>query len=191
MKTDLEKWLASEGKIFLKEIGVEKGQVILDFGCGVGHYTIPVAKVVGKEVKVYAVDKDSEALNQLMQTAKSEGLKNIEPINTQEELKIELKDESVDVVLLYDVLHYMDQRRKILDEIRRVLKPGALLSVYPKHHKFDDPLWTLAHMGLEDVIREIEKSDFHLEKKSFKKLIHDDNYDKGYILNFKKRNTRS
>ncbi|MCK4295810.1 MAG: class I SAM-dependent methyltransferase [Candidatus Marinimicrobia bacterium] len=140
MKTDLEKWLASEGKIFLKEIGVEKGQVILDFGCGVGHYTIPVAKVVGKEGKVYAVDKDSEALNQLMQTAKSEGLKNIEPINTQEELKIELKDESVDVVLLYDVLHYMDQRRKILDEIRRVLKPGALLSVYPKHHKFDDPL---------------------------------------------------
>jgi len=191
MKTDLEKWLAWEGKIFLSEIGVEKGQVILDFGCGVGHYTIPVAKVVGKEGKVYAVDKDREVLNRLMQTAKSERLKNIEPMNTQEELKIDLEDESVDVVLLYDVLHYMDQRRKILDEVRRVLKPDALLSVYPKHHKFDDPLWTLANMGLEDVIKEIEKADFRIEKKSFKKLIHDDNYDKGYILNFKKRNTSS
>jgi len=191
VKTDLERWLTEEGTIFLKEVGVKKGQVILDFGCGAGHYTIPVAKVVGKEGKVYAVDKDREALNQLMHIAKSEELKNIEPMNTQEELKIELEDESVDLILLYDVLHYMDQRRKILDEIRRVLKPGALLSVYPKHHKFDDPLWTLAHMGLEDVIKEIEKADFHLEKKSFKKLIHDDNYDKGYILNFKKMNTSS
>ena len=180
MKTDLEKWLASEGKIFLKEIGVEKGQVISDFGCGVGHYTIPVAKVVGKEGKVYAVDKDSEALNQLMQAAKSEGLKNIEPINTQEELKIELKDESVDVILLYDVIHLVNDRKKLYEEALRVARENALISVLPKHFR------EYMHMSLEDVRNEIKKT-FYFEGMLFRKINHDDKLQRGHIFNFRKR----
>jgi ubiquinone/menaquinone biosynthesis C-methylase UbiE len=186
MENDVEEWLRKRGVQFLKDVGVKKSQIVLDFGCGAGHYTIPAAKVVGKEGEVYAMDKDSGVMNELMRTAKSESLKNIEPMKTQGELKIELKDASVDVVLLYDVLHYMEQRRKILDEVYRVLKQGALLSVYPKHHKLDDPLWTFASIGLEDIIREIEAAGFHFEGKSFKELMHDDNYDKGHILNFRK-----
>ena len=38
MKTEIEIWLAKDGKEFLKEIGVKKAQVVLDFGCSVGHY---------------------------------------------------------------------------------------------------------------------------------------------------------
>lgn len=75
MRTDIERWLREEGEVFLEDIGIKRGQIILDFGCGVGHYTIPAAKVVGKRGRVYALDKDGEVLNQLMQTAESEGLK--------------------------------------------------------------------------------------------------------------------
>ncbi|MCK4257004.1 class I SAM-dependent methyltransferase, partial [candidate division WOR-3 bacterium] len=106
MKTDVKKWLRREGEVFLKDIGIRKGQTILDFGCGVGHYTIPAAKLVGKKGKVYAIDKDMGALQQLMQTAESEGFKNVLPIKTSGGLEINLENESVDVVLLYDVLHY-------------------------------------------------------------------------------------
>ena len=115
MKTEIEIWLAKDGKEFLKEIGVKKAQVVLDFGCSVGHYTIPIAKVVGKEGKVYAVDKDREALAQLMQIAKSEGLKNIVPITTSGELKINLERNSVNAVLLYDILHYLclEERKEL------------------------------------------------------------------------------
>ena len=104
MKTDIEKWLAIDGKTFLKEIGIRKGQVVLDFGCSVGHYTILIAKVLGKQGKVYALDKDREALNQLMEVAKSEGLENIVPITTSGEYYINLENDSADVVLLYDIL---------------------------------------------------------------------------------------
>lgn len=186
MKTDIEIWLAKDGKIFLKEIGVKKGQVILDFGCSVGHYTIPIAKVVGKKGKVYAVDKDREALTLLMQIAKLEGLENIVPITNSGEFKINLEDDTADVVLLYDILHYITlrERKRLYNEVYRILKIAGLLSIYPKHHKLDEPLWELSDMALESLIKEIENANFCFNSKEFKKLLHNDNYDKGYILNF-------
>ena len=184
MRTDIERWLKAEGKTFLEDIGIKKGQTVLDFGCGSGHYTIPAAKAVGKKGKVYAVEKDGEVLDKLMEQAKSEGLNNIKRIDTSGDLKIPLETNSCDVVLFYDVLHYMDKRKEIFDEAYRVLKPGAILSVYPKHYKSDEPLWALGNLRLEDIIKEIEASNFYLERKSFRKLVHDDNYDEGYILNF-------
>lgn len=188
MENDVKRWLREEGEAFLKDVGIKKGQIILDFGCGVGHYTIPAAKVTGKEGKVYAIDKDRDALEQLMQTAESEGLKNVVPIKTSGELKINLENESVDVVLLYDVLHYMDvkERRKIYDEVYRILKSDGFLSVYPKHHESDEALWNLSGMELEAIMKEIKRENFYFERKFFKSLIHDDNYDRGYILKFKK-----
>lgn len=188
MEDDVESWLKKEGERFLKDVGVKKGQIVVDFGCSVGHYTIPAAKIVGRAGKVYAVDKDEGDLNQLMKDAGSERIGNIVPMRNLSELKLDLKGKSVDVVLFYDVLHYMgpEERRKIYDEVRRILKNDGLLSVYPKHHKSDEPLWSLADMELEDVINEIEGADFYLERKFFKKLIHNGSYNKGYVLNFRK-----
>jgi ubiquinone/menaquinone biosynthesis C-methylase UbiE len=186
MKRDIEIWLAKDGIKFLTEIGVKKGQVVLDFGCSVGHYTIPAAKVVGEEGKVYAVDKDRESLTQLMQIAKSKGLENIVPLTTSGTFKINLESNSVDAVLLYDILHYLclEERRELYNEVYRILKIDGLLSIYPKHHKSDEPLWELSDIALESIIKEIENANFCFKSKSFKKLIHDNNYDKGYILNF-------
>jgi ubiquinone/menaquinone biosynthesis C-methylase UbiE len=178
MGTDIERWIKEDGEIFLKEIGIKEGQTVLDFGCGGGNYTIPAAKLVGKAGKVYAIDKDEEALNNLTQKAESEGLKNIEPIKTSGELKIGLEDESIDAVLLYDALHYMDERRKIFDEVCRALKTGALLSVYPKHLESEE----------ETIRKEVEETDLYLEGKTSKKLLHGDSLNEGYVLNFRKKN---
>lgn len=189
MGTDIEGWLRERGEVFLADIGIKEGQVVLDFGCRVGHYTIPSAKLIGEKGKVYAVDKDKESLNKLMLAAEKEGLKNIVPIHNQsEDLGIYLKDESADAALLYDVLHYMEvaERERIYEEIHRILKKRGLLSVYPKHNKLDEPLWSLSNMRFEDVIQEIERAKFRFDKKAYKELIHDDNYNMGDILNFTK-----
>lgn len=186
MKTDLEKWFAKEGEFYLKKNGVRSGQFVLDFGCNVGHYTIPIAKVVGKQGKVYAVDKDEQALDQLMQEATAKGIKNIIPIITSGEFKIKLESNHVDVVLLYDVLHYLssEERRELYREVYRILKIGGLLSIYPKHYKLDEPLWELSDMELESLIKELENANFCFRGKDFKKLLHNDNYERGYILKF-------
>ena len=186
MKTDLELWLAKDGIKFLTGIGVKKGQVVLDFGCGVGHYTIPAGKVVSRKGEVYAVDKDRAALTELMQVAKSKGIENITPITTAGEFKIELQNYSVDVVLLYDILHYfcLEERRQLYDEAYRILKSDGFLSVYPKHYLMDEPLWELSGVKLESLIKEIEDVNFCFNGKQLKRLFHDDHYDTGYILNF-------
>ena len=142
----------------LERIGVRKGQTVLDFGCGYGMYTIPVAKIVGDQGRVYALDKDKEALDTLMQKARSACLINIERMETSGEPGIELADETVDVVIMFDVFHsfYFPQpgdRRRLLDEIRRIMKPSGFLSI---------SVWpNLIEPESED---EIKNANFRLEK---------------------------
>jgi len=174
----------------LKEIGVERGQTVLDFGCGAGHYTIPGARAVGRKGKAYAVDKDRGVLGQLTRKAVSEGLTNIIPIAGEPGmLKSTLKDNSVDVMLLYDVLHYMDlkERRRVYVCAYRMLRAGGMLSVYPKHCRSDEPLWNLSDLGLEEVTEEIRNARFELERESLMRLIHDESFNMGHVLTFRKR----
>ena len=184
MKSNVERWLKKDGEEFLKAVGVEEGQIVLDFGCGEGHYAIPAAKVVGERGRIYAVDKDKQALNQLVQLVKKNNIKNIEVI--KEESKTSLESNSVDFILCYDVVHYIKNRKSIYHDFCRVLRTNGIFSLYPKHHQNDYPLMELAHMKLEDVIKEVEEAGFSLQEKFLKKLIHDDYYNNGYILNFRK-----
>jgi len=171
--------LESQALEVLERIGIRRGQTVLDFGCGCGTYTIPAAKIVGEQGRVCALDEDKEALDELMQKAESAGLKNIERMETSGKLEIELTDESIDVVLLFDVFHsyYFPKagdRRRLLSEIYRIMKPSAFISVWPKHMESET----------ED---EIKKANFHLEKELSETLIHDNrNLEKGRVLNFRK-----
>jgi ubiquinone/menaquinone biosynthesis C-methylase UbiE len=164
----------------LQRIGIKSGQSILDFGCGSGTYTIPVAKIVGKRGEVYALDKDKHALDSLIKKAQLGRLKNIRKMATSGELSIDLPDESVDVSLLFDVFHryyfpQIDDRKRLIHEIYRVTKTNGFLSVWPKH--------------MESEVRdEIEGANFYLEKEYLGTLIHDNkDIETGKVINFRKR----
>jgi precorrin-6B methylase 2 len=73
MKSNLKRWLEEVGERCLREVGISKGQIVLDFGSDSGNYTIPAARIVGEEGRVYALDKDRRDLDKLMQKAESEG----------------------------------------------------------------------------------------------------------------------
>ena len=82
--------VALEQKVIeiMQRIGIKKGHTVLDFGCGSGTYTIPVAKMVGKKGKVYALDKDKNALDNLMKKAELGRLKNIRRMATSGEQEL-------------------------------------------------------------------------------------------------------
>ena len=188
MSLDVTRWLKADGEAFFRDLGIKGGQSILDFGCGAGHYTIPAAKAVGQGGIVYALDKDRSELSQLAKEAQSEGIDNIVPLETSGEIAISLAEESVDVVLLFDTLHYMtaDKRELLYGEVHRVLINDGQLLVYPKHVKSDQPLWNLRDMELAGLIEEIEIASFRLEKQSPKRLLHNYDYNEGVVLWFRK-----
>jgi ubiquinone/menaquinone biosynthesis C-methylase UbiE len=176
----LKKWFDQMGEVFLIDIGIEPNDSVIDFGCGKGTYTIPAARIVGEKGTVYAIDKNKETLDELIQKSQKMGLKNIKRIDVLKEIQVPLQKESIDVVLLYDVIHLVDDRKKLLTEINQVLKPNALLSVYPKHHQ------EKMNMELDDVKEKIESVGFRFERMFNKTLMHDDSLEQGYILNFRK-----
>ena len=177
---DLNVWFDGEGEEVLRKIGVRKGQTVLDFGCGRGNYAIPAARIVGEEGRVYALDKNQRALDELMQRVEREGLRNVTRIDTSGEVEIHLEDGSINVVLLYDIFWYFpltDERlSKLLSEVYRVTADDGLVSVYPKH------------INSERLRDKVEKTGFKLERKHFGRLIHDNNIESGHVLNFRKRN---
>jgi precorrin-6B methylase 2 len=83
VKTDVEMWIEKDGEDFLETIGIKEGQIVLDFGCGEGHYAIPAAKLVGEKGKVYAMDKDKQALDRLTQIIEKNNMKNVEVIKKE------------------------------------------------------------------------------------------------------------
>lgn len=181
MKADIERWLREDGEVLLTEVGIKKGQTVLDFGCRSGNYAIPAAKLVGGEGKIHALDKDQAALDELVEKARPFGLRNIETVKTSGELEIPLEDTSVDVVLLYDVLHTYyfpraEERKELLHEVHRVLRPEGLLSLRP------------THMEIDEIRSEIESTGFRLEREhtktvlDYKEILAEDR-----ILNFRKK----
>jgi ubiquinone/menaquinone biosynthesis C-methylase UbiE len=184
----MEWWETDGGVKFLKEVGLRSEQKILDFGCRVGHYTIPAAKVVGDEGIVFAVDKESEALNELSRKVTARDLTNVRITKTSGQLKLPLEGGVIDVVLLYDVLHYFgtEERMKLYHEVFRVLKQSGLLSVYPKHTVEDNPTMELQHLRSTDVKQEILDSSFQFERRYCEIISHDDGLNKGCVLNFRK-----
>ena len=86
MRDDLKKWMEGEGERVLKQVGIKTGQIILDFGCGSGNYSLPIAKIIGDKGKLFALDKNGTDLDKLTQRAREGKLNNIKIIKTKGEL---------------------------------------------------------------------------------------------------------
>jgi SAM-dependent methyltransferase len=187
MNIEVQHWIKHEGLQYIKELGIVDGQVVVDFGCSAGHYTIPAAKVVGLKGIVYAIDREKSDIYQLMKTVHRLGINNIVPIISSKPI-IDLLPTSVDAVLIYDVLHYLNdsEREKLYQSVNTVLKDSGILSVFLKHHQSDSPMWHLAKLRIKEIVEEIERNHFVLVQKDEKRLIHDEYIEKGVIINFKK-----
>ncbi|MFC1939696.1 class I SAM-dependent methyltransferase [Chloroflexota bacterium] len=107
---------------------VHEGQAFLDYGCGTGSFTIPAARIVGKNGKVYALDCFPRQLEMVQEKSRKERLTTIETILSDS--KTGLPGECIDIVWMCDVLHEIKERRAVLKELHRVLKPEGILAIY-------------------------------------------------------------
>ncbi len=87
-----------------KQLKLAEGMSVCDLGCGNGYWTLPMARDVGNDGKVYAVDIQREMLQKLRQRSSKYKLDNIEPVLGKVD-DPNLPENKTDLVLLVHVYH--------------------------------------------------------------------------------------
>ncbi|MBN2501601.1 MAG: class I SAM-dependent methyltransferase [Anaerolineales bacterium] len=110
------------------------GDTALDIGCGMGYFTIGMAKLVGESGRVTAVDLQAEMLAGVEKRARRHGLANRIALHRATPNSLGLS-EPVDFVLTFWMVHEVPNKENFLREVRELLKPGGrYLFVEPKIH---------------------------------------------------------
>jgi SAM-dependent methyltransferase len=107
---------------------LEPGQVVLDLGSGGGIDVLLSARRVGPTGKAYGLDMTDDMLELARRNAAEAGVTNVEFLKGQIEA-IPLPDASVDVIISNCVINLSGDKRRVLAEAFRVLKPGGRFAV--------------------------------------------------------------
>lgn len=112
-------------------LGVDRDNMVADFGSGAGYFAIPMAKAVLPRGKVYAIDILPSALEVLQKKAQFENLPNVVPMQAdlEKEHSTTIADSSIDLALTANILFQMKNRANLFREAKRILKPNGKLVV--------------------------------------------------------------
>jgi predicted methyltransferase len=146
--------------------GVRPGMAVADVGAGTGLFTRLFAKAVGAQGKAYAVDISKQFVDNIVRTAREQGLQNVEGVvNAQD--RTGLAAHSVDLIFVCDSYHHFERPDAMLASMHRALRPGGALIVID----FDrvpgrSSDWVMSHVRADKqtFIREIEGAGFRLRE---------------------------
>lgn len=111
----------------VNQLSIEPGSIVADFGCGAGFFSFEFAKRVGSEGKVYALDVLPSALEVVTSGAKNYNLANVIPrrVNLEKENGSGLSPQSIDWVIIKDILFQNEKKDIIFTEMNRIMKNGG------------------------------------------------------------------
>jgi SAM-dependent methyltransferase len=126
---------------------LELGETVLDLGSGGGIDVLLSAKRVGPTGKAYGLDMTDEMLALANENKRRAGAENVEFLKGEIE-QIPLPDASVDVIISNCVINLSADKRKVLREAFRVLKPGGRFAVSDVIVRGDVPAAVKTNMEL-------------------------------------------
>ena len=148
--------LFSPRKNILEEAGIKPGDHVLDYGCGPGSYITAIAELVGASGKIYALDIQPLAIRNVQNIASKGHLTNVKTICS--DCKTGLPDNSLDVVLLYDIFHNLGDPNGVLKELHRILKQKGTLSFSDHHMNENEIISKVTNTGLFNLSKKGEKT---------------------------------
>jgi ubiquinone/menaquinone biosynthesis C-methylase UbiE len=144
----------------VRKLEIAPGSTVADLGAGVGYFTWRLAQAVGPAGKVIAVDIQPGMIERLRKNLADRGITNVETVLGSEE-DPRLPPNSVDLVLLVDVYHELQQPERTMAHVRRALKPdGRLVLIEYRKEDPDIPIHPLHKMTVGEVRQEIEPIGF-------------------------------
>ena len=111
----------------MDHLRIGEGSIVADLGAGGGWFTIRLARRVGPNGRVYAEDVQQEMLSSIGRRVDREGLTNVKTVlGTPVDPKL---PGPVDVVMIVDAYHEMDDPVTLLRNVRKSLKPGGRVGI--------------------------------------------------------------
>lgn len=145
----------------VEALHVQPRDIVADIGAGTGYFSFRIAKAQ-PESKIYAADVEKDMLTFLAEEAKRQHTKNVIPFEIKTS-KPELP-EKVNLVLIVDTFHHIDDRVQYFKDLQSSLKPDGRLVIIdftekspvgpPKDHRIDK----------SEVISELKESGYSLSK---------------------------
>jgi len=162
--TERDTWM-NPSEIF-EEAGITKGSFVADIGCHEGYLSIHLANKVGKGGRVFAVDVREDRLEGLKANLENRALFNVEAILGDYD-NPKLPKNTLDVVVIMDTYHEMNDYMTILRHVKTALKPGGRIVIIEKLKSRikgkSRSSQTDAHsLGTKYVKRELKKVGFRL-----------------------------
>jgi ubiquinone/menaquinone biosynthesis C-methylase UbiE len=112
----------------VRALGLRAGMTVADVGAGTGYFSRFLSAAVGPDGTVFAVDPEPKMVERLRARAEAERTANVVPVLASRD-DPRLPAGAVDVILLVDTYHHVDDRVAYFTRLRRALRPAGRIAV--------------------------------------------------------------
>ncbi|MDD4661802.1 MAG: class I SAM-dependent methyltransferase [Candidatus Pacebacteria bacterium] len=141
---------------------LKKDMVALDIGSGSGGWVLPLSEKL-ENGKVYALDIKEEALSALRSKLDSSRIYNVELLLADAEKGVKIGDNKIDFIILSNILFEINDKKKVLEEVERLLKEGGHVLIID-WKKFDNMGPKEKVVSKEEVFEITKELGLNLEK---------------------------
>lgn len=118
----------------IAKLQLKPGDIVADVGSGAGAFSVPMARAIGPNGTLYAVDIDQEMLDYVADKATKEGVGNIQTVlGEYDDPKLPVK--TVDVAFFHRVLHMIEHRQAYVNAVAKYLKPDGRIVIIEKNRE--------------------------------------------------------
>jgi len=136
----------------LTRVNIQEGETVLEIGYGTGHCLKRIAESVGPSGKVYGIDISSSMMEITKKRLEKAGLTDRVELYCGDASSLPFDDNIFDSVLMTFTLELFDTPEipKVLEQIKRVLKPGGRLGVASMSKENGDSLFLRLYEWMHD-----------------------------------------
>lgn len=143
-------------------LGLRPGMQAADLGAGTGYFVRFLAEAVGPRGTVYAVEVEPKLVRHLRERAERESTANVVPVLTSK-AALRLPTAGVDLLLIVDTYHHIDERVAYMRRAADVLRPGGRVVIVDWHKRPLPEGPDMDHrLAREQVVAEMERAGYRL-----------------------------
>jgi ubiquinone/menaquinone biosynthesis C-methylase UbiE len=146
----------------IEALAIRPGDTVADLGSGSGYFTVLLAKAVGPDGRVYAVDVDEEMNDYLRERVRLAGLDNVEVVEGRFEDPL-LPDGAIDLLFTSNTYHHIQDRPEYFRNVQRDLADGGRVAIVDFDGRKGIVVRLIRHYSSRDeILREMEEAGYEL-----------------------------